>query len=56
MTEDEQILAFFINGITYITGSTQLAERVREIILRWKGQLWLVTLLFWTIILYLWLF
>jgi hypothetical protein len=52
MSEDEQIVAIFVNGITQITGSPQAADRVRTKIMEWKRHLWLLSIIFWSIILY----
>ena len=55
MNEEEQLQAFFINGIFYITGSTKFAERVAQQIIKMKKMLWLVSLALWSLILTLWL-
>jgi cell division septal protein FtsQ len=49
---EEESIAILINGITYLTGSAQFAERVRKKIIRWKTQLWLLSIAVWATILY----
>jgi hypothetical protein len=52
MSDDEQILAIFVNGIAYITGSTKAAQWVRLKIIERKRYIWFLSILIWSIILY----
>ena len=52
MAEDEEIIAAFINGVTYLTGSTTFAKHLSKKIDLVKNKLWLVTLIVWTSIVF----
>ena len=52
MAEDEEIIAAFIHGVTYLTGSTTFAKHLSKKIDLVKNKLWLVTLIVWTSIIF----
>ena len=53
MNDNEQIRAIFVNGVANITRSTRVANLVHAKIILWKRYLCLLSIVFWTIILYI---
>jgi len=52
MSDNEQIRATFVTGITNITGSTRVANLVNAKIIRLKSYIWLLGIALWSFILY----
>ena len=52
MAEDNDIIAAFINGVAYLTGSKTFATHLSKKIVLIKNELWLVTLIVWTSIVF----
>jgi K+ transporter len=55
MVEEEKLVAMFTDGVSYVTGDNRFAERIGKRIVKNHKVLGVISLILWSLILFIWL-